>query len=98
MIKQLCAGLLVGAVGFGLAESAVDLTATERKWLESALPVLILSLIHIFQQVLEPSVRPASVKVALNGYQIMRHRVLDESQGEVSAQVQIVLVRHRDVN
>lgn len=41
MIKQLCAGLLVGAVGFGLAESAVDLTATERKWLESALPVLI---------------------------------------------------------
>jgi hypothetical protein len=41
MIKAWLAGVLVGAVSFGVANGNADLTATERKWLESALPVLI---------------------------------------------------------
>lgn len=43
MIKPLWAGILAGAVSFGFAKAHVDLTNTERQWLEAALPVLIFS-------------------------------------------------------
>jgi hypothetical protein len=40
MIRRLWVGALVGVVMFGPAKGAVDLTDTERTWLEAALPVL----------------------------------------------------------
>ncbi len=41
MIKPAWMGMLAGAIAFGTAQGAVELTATERTWLEAALPVLM---------------------------------------------------------
>ena len=41
MIKPAWMGLLLGTIAFGPARAAVDLTPTERTWLEAALPVLL---------------------------------------------------------
>lgn len=41
MIKRLWVGALFGALVFGPASAELDLTGTERTWLESALPVLM---------------------------------------------------------
>ena len=40
MVRRWCLGLVLGALGFGPAGAAVDLTATELTWLEAVVPVL----------------------------------------------------------